>query len=212
MYYTLTNFYQNHRRYIASRSDAMNRGDFGSQPPPLDGAPDPSSKTCFGFDTYSANGKTIQFYPCGLAAMSLFNDTFRLFHDPSGLEVNWTADRVSWPVSDARRFQSKPEAWLRANCYRLGGRGDPAADDPAFAGFAPSLRGFAGTGDENRSRYHCWHSPDSPELRAWMRPAPARRFWKLHRVFDGPLPAGACKTRATQTSDTSRSMDAARPD
>ena len=163
LYYTLTNLYQNHRRYVSSRSDAMNRGDFGSQALPVTGSPDSSSQTCFGFDTYTINGKTIEFYPCGLIAMSLFNDTFSLISEATRSVVSWSSDGITWPVSDGRRFQSKSEDWLRTNCYRLGGL-DPNTFDFDFSGFPESLRGFNGTNNENQSRYHCWHSVSSPEF------------------------------------------------
>lgn len=66
MYYQLTNFYQNHRRYVKSYDQDQLKGDFrsnssisGSDCDPL--RLDPSGKA---------------YYPCGLIANSLFNDTF----------------------------------------------------------------------------------------------------------------------------------------
>lgn len=65
MYYTLTNFYQNHRRYVASFYDKQLKGDkvddsaVGSSPcTPL---------------TLDSNKKA--YYPCGLIANSMFNDS-----------------------------------------------------------------------------------------------------------------------------------------
>lgn len=65
-YYRLTNFYQNHRRYVKSldldqlKGSARTRADLeGSDCDPLDIAPD---------------GRP--YYPCGLIANSMFNDTF----------------------------------------------------------------------------------------------------------------------------------------
>ena len=167
LYYSLTNFYQNHRRYVASRSDAMDRGDFGSQTLPLVGSPDQSSSTCPGFDTYTVNGKTIEYYPCGLIAMSIFNDTFSLISEATRSELSWRSDGITWPISDSRRFQSKSEDWLRTNCYRLGGL-DENNIDFNFSGFPESLRGFTGTNNENQSRYNCWHSVTSPELQVLL--------------------------------------------
>lgn len=64
MYYRLTNFYQNHRRYVRSLDTSQLKGnvvDNGT----IDGsACDPLR---------SRNGKAI--YPCGLIANSIFNDT-----------------------------------------------------------------------------------------------------------------------------------------
>lgn len=68
-YYHLTNFYQNHRRYVDSfdqqqlSGDARSYGDIkGSKCTPL-----------YGDDN---NGEKKPYYPCGLIANSMFNDTF----------------------------------------------------------------------------------------------------------------------------------------
>ncbi|KAK2589522.1 alkylphosphocholine resistance protein lem3 [Conoideocrella luteorostrata] len=68
-YYHLTNFYQNHRRYAEScdlnqlKGDARSYGDItGSKCTPL-----------YGEDK---NGTKKPYYPCGLIANSMFNDTF----------------------------------------------------------------------------------------------------------------------------------------
>jgi len=61
VYYKLKNFYQNHRRYVKSRSETQLRGDSN-----------PSTATCDPLSSW--NGKTL--YPCGLIANSFFNDTF----------------------------------------------------------------------------------------------------------------------------------------
>ena len=57
MYYELTNYYQNHRRYVKSRSDAQLRGKSGG----ID--------ECAPLETDEA-GTTL--YPCGLVANSFF--------------------------------------------------------------------------------------------------------------------------------------------
>ncbi|XP_024377251.1 ALA-interacting subunit 1 [Physcomitrium patens] len=62
VYYELTNFYQNHRRYVKSRNDQQLRGDSVS-----------SLDACKPLAT-TPGGQTI--VPCGLIAWSLFNDTF----------------------------------------------------------------------------------------------------------------------------------------
>ncbi len=66
LYYRLTNFYQNHRRYVKSLDTNQLRGDAVSGPTIAKSNCDPL-KT--GID-----GKP--YYPCGLIANSLFNDTF----------------------------------------------------------------------------------------------------------------------------------------
>ncbi|KAI4884686.1 hypothetical protein NFI96_020387 [Prochilodus magdalenae] len=73
MYYGLSNFYQNHRRYVKSRDDSQLNGDLSSLTKP--------SKEC---EPYHTNdNKPIA--PCGAIANSMFNDTLELFYiDPNG--------------------------------------------------------------------------------------------------------------------------------
>jgi hypothetical protein len=83
IYYQLDNFYQNHRRYVKSRSDKQLRDN---------SATDVSS--CKPEDI--ANGQ--QIVPCGLIAWSLFNDTYSFSRGNQQLAVNkkgisWKSDR-----------------------------------------------------------------------------------------------------------------------
>lgn len=65
LYYRLTNYYQNHRRYVQNVNAAQLRGDWQSYS-------SVSSSQCQPVDV--RDGKII--YPCGLIANSVFNDTF----------------------------------------------------------------------------------------------------------------------------------------
>lgn len=76
-YYHLTNFYQNHRRYVDSfdtdqlKGKARSYGQIkGSDCDPL----------------YGDKGEELPYYPCGLIANSMFNDTFSspIEQNPSG--------------------------------------------------------------------------------------------------------------------------------
>ena len=66
-YYRLTNFYQNHRRYVKSLDTDQLKGDAVSADSIKSGSCDPLR--------LSPDKKP--YYPCGLIANSLFNDTFR---------------------------------------------------------------------------------------------------------------------------------------
>jgi hypothetical protein len=187
-YYTLTNFYQNHRRYVPSRSDIMARGSFG-----MNNSDDASSvvaKCQFADIAYKVDDVPVYYYPCGLVARSMMNDTFAL-QNSSGVAVNWTQDGVSIKDGSDSKYRSKDEAWLRENCYSLGeytlGEGHRHFD---ISGFAESLRGFQGTRNVNRSRYHCWHNISDEGFRVWSRTAATSSFWKLHRVIPGGLVKG----------------------
>ena len=93
LYYQLTNFYQNHRRYVQSfdqdqlkGSDRDNKSVAGSDCDPLQ---------------LDADGKA--YYPCGLIANSLFNDTF---FNPVGLNPPGSNDG-----SKVYNMTSKGTAW-----------------------------------------------------------------------------------------------------
>nr|GMC96865.1 ALA-interacting subunit 3-like [Ipomoea batatas] len=85
IYYELENFYQNHRRYVKSRSDKQLR------------SPDAEAdtKTCAPEDLN--NNKPI--VPCGLVAWSLFNDSYGFKISNKDVPVNrkdiaWTSDKT----------------------------------------------------------------------------------------------------------------------
>ena len=79
LYYRLTNFYQNHRRYVKSLDTSQLNGNFISNSTI-------SSSSCNPLKL-APNGKA--YYPCGLIANSLFNDTIR---SPVALNSNQAVD------------------------------------------------------------------------------------------------------------------------
>jgi hypothetical protein len=118
-YYTLTNFYSNHRRFVNSRSDTMNRGSFDESDPTIRKDGTTLVKTCEGFDSYSVDGKRIFYYPCGLVARSLFNDSFQLSSNSDNASVSWSKQGISGGGNTIeKKFKSKDAAWLKKNCYR----------------------------------------------------------------------------------------------
>lgn len=80
LYYQLDNFYQNHRRYVQSRSDAQLRGDATASTSDCS----PLTKSGTGMYKYNStaekaigdNETDYTLMPCGLIANSLFNDIF----------------------------------------------------------------------------------------------------------------------------------------
>ncbi|KAG7394824.1 Cell cycle control protein 50A [Phytophthora boehmeriae] len=80
LYYQLDNFYQNHRRYVQSRSDAQLRGDASASTSDCS----PLEKSGTGYSKYNSTATTpigdnttdYTLMPCGLIANSLFNDIF----------------------------------------------------------------------------------------------------------------------------------------
>lgn len=97
VYYRLTNFYQNHRRYVQSLDADQLRGQARNL------ATLSSVGDC---DPLPGNGE-LPYYPCGLIANSLFNDTFEapdsLTAKPIG-KYNMTEKGIAWS-SDQQRFR-----------------------------------------------------------------------------------------------------------
>lgn len=91
VYYELTNFYQNHRRYVKSRNDQQLRGDKVSD-----------LSSCKPLAT-TANGSTI--IPCGLIAWSLFNDTYQFTSSAAPIVVDNTG--IAWKSDVSSKFGDK---------------------------------------------------------------------------------------------------------
>ena len=88
-YYRLTNFYQNHRRYVKSLDSNQLLGQNESSSTIANGF-------CTPLTTEPVTGRP--YYPCGLIANSLFNDTF---YSPVLLNtVNSSSDSAVYPMTD----------------------------------------------------------------------------------------------------------------
>uniref|UniRef100_A0A8C1FCV8 Cell cycle control protein n=1 Tax=Cyprinus carpio carpio TaxID=630221 RepID=A0A8C1FCV8_CYPCA len=159
MYYGLSNFYQNHRRYVKSRDDSQLNGDKSSLLNP--------SKECEPYRT--SDKKSIA--PCGAIANSLFNDTLELFYiHPNGsrIAIHLVKTGIAWWTDKHVKFRnpgennnnlsivfqdtSKPVNW-RKPVYEL----DPS--DPDNNGFI------------------------NEDFIVWMRTAALPTFRKLYRII-----------------------------
>ncbi|KAH9048526.1 transcription regulator [Lactarius hengduanensis] len=101
LYYKLTNFYQNHRRYVQSFDWKQLRGDNRTVDNLKNGNCKPAA---------TVGDKVI--YPCGLIANSLFNDTFSnliLLNPPSGASstYNFSQQGIAWS-GEAKKYKSPP--------------------------------------------------------------------------------------------------------
>lgn len=99
-YYALSNFYQNHRRYVRSRNDWQLLGytnfDTLTSCQPFDRAND------------SRDGEEKLVAPCGAIANSIFNDTFKLYHlnrQPNNI-VPLIENEISWPTDRSFKFKN----------------------------------------------------------------------------------------------------------
>lgn len=89
LYYKMTKFYQNHRRYVKSLDQDQLNGNFVSNSTISDSDCDPLRLD-------PATGKA--YYPCGLIANSIFNDTF---HSPVLLNVAGSSvTNRTYPMTD----------------------------------------------------------------------------------------------------------------
>ena len=100
LYYQLTDFFQNHRRYVKSFDANQLLGQNGnpaSSCSPLDITTDPLDRN-----------KTLYYYPCGLIANSMFNDTIMtprwVVDDPKNPQnYNMTSVGIAWS-SDSKLY------------------------------------------------------------------------------------------------------------
>ncbi|ESQ48752.1 hypothetical protein EUTSA_v10021053mg [Eutrema salsugineum] len=110
VYYQLENFYQNHRRYVKSRSDSQLRSVKNEN----------QIDACKPED--DVNGQPI--VPCGLIAWSLFNDTYDLSINSKNLTVR--KDGIAWDSDREHKFGKNvyPKNFQMGNLTG-GGRLDP---------------------------------------------------------------------------------------
>jgi hypothetical protein len=121
LYYKLSNFYQNHRRYVKSRSDEQ-----------LADSNNPDLSTCDPLQKWPQNDG-LDLYPCGLIANSYFNDTFaNVTHtnQDGTIAVTLNEEDIAW-ASDHDKFVARAAT---DDETRIGPGGFvlPPVDDPHF--------------------------------------------------------------------------------
>ncbi|KAG0496304.1 hypothetical protein HPP92_000995 [Vanilla planifolia] len=105
VYYELDNFYQNHRRYVKSRSDKQL----------IYGTRQKDISSCKPVE--SRNGLPV--VPCGLIAWSLFNDTFTF--EVKGGNLNLNRKNISWKSDRAHKFGADVYPFNFKNDSLIGG-------------------------------------------------------------------------------------------
>lgn len=156
MYYGLSNYYQNHRRYVKSRDDDQLLGRLDNPP----------SSDC---DPFSRDSEGRPIAPCGAIANSLFSDTLELYWNdhPEDPKVPLLRTGIAWPsdkeikfnnpkgdLKEALKGYAKPIAWSK-NLWELDANG--TADNNGFK---------------------------NEDLIVWMRTAALPNFRKLYRRID----------------------------
>ncbi|CAH1787960.1 unnamed protein product, partial [Owenia fusiformis] len=173
MYYGLSNFYQNHRRYVKSRDDYQLLGKGGA------------ASECEPYRNYQYNDSTpeIPYAPCGAIANSLFNDSFTLTYNAASGDIPVGLNRrgIAWSTDRDVKFRNPPGASL----------------DEAFANTRQPMNWQHNItqldpDDPDNNGYQ------NEDLIVWMRTAALPTFRKLYRkinhnsdpVFNGKLPKG----------------------
>ncbi len=122
MYYRLTNYFQNHRRYVKSKNDKQLKGlavedkcarasaavaAAASAPPALALTLSPSPPDIADYCEHASHkgggGPANQISPCGLVAASLFNDSFAL-SAPDGSPVHLDSTDIAWASDRQWKF------------------------------------------------------------------------------------------------------------
>ncbi|NP_001084895.1 transmembrane protein 30B L homeolog [Xenopus laevis] len=162
MYYELSNFYQNHYRYMISRDPKQLSGLIDNLKSP--------SNDC---SPYRLSSENIPIAPCGAIANSMFNDTISLYYKENGeyVEVPLAGKGISWWTDYNVKFRNptsgnetlaylksvfqgtaQPPNWLTP-VYNL-------SDDPYNTGFI------------------------NEDFIVWMRTAALPTFRKLYRRIE----------------------------
>lgn len=122
-YYQLNNFYQNHRRYVKSKSAKQLAGDSISKST-ADVDCDPvvtmkdlkrSADTLWGdWSEEDATSDSIVANPCGLIAKTFFNDTYSM-QKSTGEKVEIKEDDIAWQSDKDNKFKrndDKKKQWI----------------------------------------------------------------------------------------------------
>lgn len=171
MYYGLTNYYQNHRRYVKSRDDDQLLGEFNSPP----------SSDCNPFQKVFVDNREVPIVPCGAIANSLFNDTLKLRSESQGM-VPVSNTGIAWPSDKHIKFNNPPN-WIQT-----------LKNTSNFARPIAWSKNLWELDPENEDN----NGLQNEDLIVWMRTAALPSFRKLYRRvdysksarFDNKLPRG----------------------
>lgn len=201
VYYELTNFHQNYRKYTTSRDDYQLTGRVGDQ----------SAVDAANCEPINILGETV-INPCGLIANTFFNDKFTLMDtagavDDQGNKLVMNEEGIAWESDLKHRFDM-PDGYQQKLCevnkcdlsccqdlgFSCSSTGGPAID-PKNASLC-----YAYDYPEQSTTqylYQTYPSVISPlehvnneHFVVWMRVAATPNFRKLYGYIDQTIPAG----------------------
>lgn len=170
LYYGLTNFYQNHRRYVKSLDVAQLQGDVDKVP----------SDDCSSYD-YEGTNKEKKIFPCGAIANSLFNDVITLKTQDGDL-VNLNRTGIAWESDIKYKFKNPPVpegSTLTETLQNL-------YAEKNLAKPTDWIKDLWELDDENENN----NGLVNEDLIVWMRTAAFPNFRKLYRKIETGLKAG----------------------
>lgn len=152
-YYGLDNYYQNHRRYMKSRSDDQLVGNLQKV------------RDCYPYARMNSTDGEKVIAPCGAIANSMFNDTFVLYRTEDQSVVPWTYKGVAWPVDKVRKFKNPPGVSLK----------EAFADTVKPPNWGKAVWELSDEPDNNGFL--------NTDFIMWMRTAALPNFRKLYRIL-----------------------------
>ncbi|ODV75973.1 CDC50/LEM3 family protein [Cyberlindnera jadinii NRRL Y-1542] len=161
--YKVENFYANHRRYARSYSEDQLNGDAAS----LSTIKDTVGQNC---DPLSQNDDGVKYYPCGLIANAMFNDTFSSLSGVNDTTTDYemTTEGIAWSTNHNRFKKTKYNA-------------SEVVPPPNWAKMYPD-----GYTEENMPDISTWQ-----EFQNWMQAPGLPTFSKMvMRNDDDVLPSG----------------------
>lgn len=207
MYYKLSNFYQNHRRYAKSRSDGQLAGDEKTASSISDTSPlsKPGEFSSSTGTALTVGGEPLTYdqmvyNPAGLIAWSMFNDSFEVF--------SVDANNIRTLICSTSQFdKGTNEPLINQSCVKKGIAWDsdvsakyqkPNNGNKQWTGLR-SLYGETPLVTTDPFLSNGWYANESghavpvatdEDFMVWMRTASLPDFRKLFRVFKNGLKKG----------------------
>jgi len=194
MYYKMTNYYQNHRRYVKSRSDMQLRGLEVSER---------ALNTSCEHRVLAATNSSIDdsriISPCGLISWSVFNDSFTVF-DSAGAQVPGVATTgIAWESDVQVKFRNAGgDVAVKTGSnfpHFYHERRQPCSSFPNI-GANPTLLAACEAADAGWCFPGSGMCAEDEHFIVWMRTAGLPTFRKLYAKIEGhTLPAGSYTVR-----------------